>query len=110
MTAPLTNLLRKSVQYQWTLERQNAFDELKRLLCEAPTLLLPDLSKSFEVVCDASGFGLGAVLVQHGRPVAYEGRTMTDAERKYSVTEQECLPVVHALQCGGATLKVVTLR
>ena len=48
------------------------------------------------MVCDASGFAVGAVLMQAGRVVAYEGRTMKPAERNYSVGEQELLAVVHA--------------
>ena len=76
-------------------------------------LALPDHTKHFDVVVDASGFGLGAVLMQDGKPVAYEGRKLNDAESRYTVTEQECLAVVHSLHVWrcyleGTSFTVVT--
>ena len=54
--------------------------------------------QGFDVICDASGYNIGAVLMQGGRPIAYEGRKMTDPETKYPVGEQELLAVFYALQ------------
>ena len=71
---------------------------MKHALTSAPVLALPDPGKPFELVCDASGFGLGAVLLQQERPVAYYSRKMTSAERNYVVTEQELLATVEALR------------
>ena len=66
----LRRLQSKNVEFEWTAACQESFDGLKKALCEAPVLALPDLNKRFEVICDASGFGLGAVLlsmlVRHG--------------------------------------------
>ena len=61
-------------------------------------LALPDLAMPFELVCDASGFGLGAVLMQQQRPVAYHSRKITSAEHNYVVTKQGLLATVEALR------------
>jgi RNase H-like domain found in reverse transcriptase/Reverse transcriptase (RNA-dependent DNA polymerase)/Integrase zinc binding domain/Chromo (CHRromatin Organisation MOdifier) domain/Retroviral aspartyl protease len=98
MVLPLTDLTRKSVHYAWTPKCQAAFDGVRMALTNAPTLVLADETKAFEVVTDASGFALGAVLLQNGRPIAFESRKMNAAERNYPVTEQELLAVVHALR------------
>jgi hypothetical protein len=71
---PLTSLLEKGVDFSWTDERQNAFEELKKRLTTAPVLTLPNQSKRFTVYCDASRDGLGCVLMQEGRVIAYASR------------------------------------
>ena len=71
--------------------------------------MLPDPKLSFELVCDASGVGLGAVLLQQGRPISYWSRKTLPAEQNYVVPEQELLAVIEALECSGAIL-VLTLR
>ena len=71
ITKPLTSLLEKSADFIWTDEHQMAFDELKKRLTTAPVLILPDQSKRFTVYCDASKDGLGCVLMQEGRVIAY---------------------------------------
>ena len=98
LTKPLTDLSKKDVLFDWTPSRQAAFDALKQALISAPVLAFPDPDKLFELVCDASGFGLGAVLLQEGRPLGYYSRKMTAAERNYVVTEQELLATVEALR------------
>ena len=98
---PISALLCKGEDFAWTTECKIAFQALKEALVCAPVLALPDFSepfKIFEVICDASGFGIGAVLMQKGRPIAFEGRKMKDAETRYTVGEQELLAVHHALQ------------
>ena len=57
---------------------------MKEALTHAPVLPLPDLNSRFEVICDACGVGLGVVLVQGGRPIAFEGKRMSDAEQQYT--------------------------
>ena len=61
---PLTQLLRKDVDWHWTKEHQDSFNDAKRSLREAPILMLPDYSKPFHVVCDASQFAIGCALMQ----------------------------------------------
>ena len=95
---PLTNLTRKATVWDWTGPCQDAFETLKRSLIEAPVLRSPDETKPYEVVTDASDYGLGAVLLQEGRPIAFESRKLNSAELNYTVTEKEMLAVIHALR------------
>jgi hypothetical protein len=83
---------------QWTPECEVAFSRVKQALTSPETLAMPDFSKPFVVTTDASDLGLGAVLEQDGRPVAYESRKFNAAELNYTVTEKELLAVVHALR------------
>ena len=115
---PLYELLRKNMPFVWTNARQLAFDSVKTALTNAPVLAIPDLSdealkRGFQVWSDASGFGIGAVLLQDGAVIAYEGRALTPAQKDYTVGEQELLAVVHALgiwRCylEGANVTVCT--
>ena len=66
IAAPLNNLTKKDVPFKWGDEQDQTFNELKRKLCEAPLLQLPDFGKTFEIECDASGIGIGGVLLQEG--------------------------------------------
>ena len=101
--APLTDLTRKSGSNSvpWEEVHERAFRDLKgALLCE-PVLQSPDFDKHFTVQTDASGVGLGAVLLQgeaeDQRPVAYISRKLFPRETRYSVVELECLAVKWAL-------------
>jgi len=98
MTILLSNLLRKNVSWPWSDSCQEAFDELKAALTSAPVLALLKAGVPFEAICDASGFGLGAILQQDGRPVAFVSRKLLPSELNYTTTEQELLAVVHALK------------
>jgi hypothetical protein len=71
VAAPLNELTKKGVQFEWGTTQQNAFDELKHRLIATPLLALPDFSKQFEIACDTSGLGIGSVLMQQGRLIAY---------------------------------------
>ena len=98
VVAPLTALTRKDATFDWTPRCQRAFEKVKAMLTSAPVLRLPDPSLPYEVICDASITGVGAVLMQAGRPVAFESRKLAPAETRYTTTEQELLAVVHALK------------
>jgi hypothetical protein len=68
---PMTKLLEKNKAFEWTAECQASFEELRKCLTSAPILVLPDLTKKFNVYCDASRQGLGCVLMQGGQVVCY---------------------------------------
>jgi transposase InsO family protein len=113
MVRPLNELTKKDVPFVWNSQCQDAFDLLKGALTRAPVLQSPDFMKPFHVTCDASGFAIGAVLTQDGKPIAYESRQMTPAEKNYGVGEQELLAVIHAFQVWrcyleGSTVVVIT--
>ncbi|EIE88431.1 hypothetical protein RO3G_13142 [Rhizopus delemar RA 99-880] len=95
--APMYALLRKDTPFVWSKEADQAFAKLKDIIMTLPTLAYPDPHKPYDVHTDASTFGLGAIIVQDGRPVAFASRTLTPAEKNYTTTEQEALCVVYAL-------------
>ena len=107
VVAPLTRLTGKTKQWQWTTECQKAFTMVKEMLVKAPVLVLPDFSKPFTVVTDASELGIGAVLLQEDHPVAFESRKLSSAEQAYSTTDKEMLAVVHALRTWRCYLEGV---
>lgn len=99
---PLTSLLRKDSPFEWTPDCDAAFSELKFLLTSEPILRHFDRSAPTEVHSDASGIGIGGVLVQRHdnaeHVVAYTSQSLSKAEMNYRVTEQECLAAVFAIQ------------
>ena len=94
---PLTRMTRKSLTFCWGEEQEKAFNDLKHAITNAPVLALPDFEKTFTVKADASGLGIGAVLLQDDRPLAYFSRKLSNAEANYSVGEQELLALHDAL-------------
>nr|GEV51156.1 reverse transcriptase domain-containing protein [Tanacetum cinerariifolium] len=99
---PMTRLLEKYTSFVFSQECVDAFQTLKRMLTEAPILIVPDWDIPFELMCDASDFPIGAVLGQrrdkHFWPIHYASKTMTEAESKYTTTEKEMLAVVYAFE------------
>jgi hypothetical protein len=71
---PMTKLLEKDAKFKWSPQCEDAFLTLKKLLTTAPVLTQPDIDKSFDVYCDASGTGIGGVLMQVGHAIAYVSR------------------------------------
>jgi hypothetical protein len=74
MRKPMTKLLEKDKQFEWTPACEASFQELKKRLTTAPILAMPDMEKQFSIYCDALGQGLRCVLMQDGRMVAYAAR------------------------------------
>ncbi|XP_075092520.1 uncharacterized protein LOC142172747 [Nicotiana tabacum] len=74
ISSPLTRLTQKKVKFQWSDACEKSFEELKKRLTSAPVLTLPEGNEGFVVYCDASGVGLGCVLMQHGKVIAYASR------------------------------------
>ena len=70
--------------------------ELKRHLCSAPILSLPDLQQPFKIEIDASDYVVGTVLTQHGHPMAYHSETFSDVVHKYPTYDKEMHYVVQA--------------
>jgi len=101
IAAPLHDMtkdgLPKQTQLAWTSAAKRAFGKLKEALGTAPVLQIFDPDKDTQVVTDASGFALGAVLLQDGLPVAYDSRKLNIHERDYSVSDEQLLAVKHAL-------------
>nr|KYP32462.1 Retrovirus-related Pol polyprotein from transposon 17.6 [Cajanus cajan] len=98
IVAPLTQLMRKEQPFIWTDACERSFDELKRRLTTSPVLVLPDSGEPFDVYCDASHQGLGCVLMQNRRVVAYASRQLKDHERNYPTHDLELATVVFALK------------
>ena len=102
ISEPLRELTRKNATYEWTPACEIAMTQLKEKLTTAPVLAFPAVDRDFTVETDASISGIGAVLSQRQdegklHPVAYASRSLSAAERNYSVTELETLAVVWAL-------------
>jgi len=102
IAVPLTNLLKKSaVTYKWEETCDEAFETLKGILGKAPVLKLPDFDKDFEIHSNASNFAIGGVLMQEGRPVAFESKKLSETERRWPTHEKEMWVVIHCLKTWG---------
>jgi hypothetical protein len=95
---PMTELLKKGVKFVWSDECDKAFRTLREHLTSAPVLTQPDMSKPFEVFCDASGTGPGCVLMQENRVIVYASRALRPHEKNYPTHDLELAAVVHALK------------
>ncbi len=102
IATPLTNLLKKSSKtYEWEEACNKTFETLKGILVKAPMLKLPDFDKDFEIHSDASDFAIGGVLVQDGRPVAFESKKLSETKRRWPTHEKEMWVVIHCLKTWG---------
>ncbi|KAG8503329.1 hypothetical protein CXB51_001292 [Gossypium anomalum] len=98
IAAPLTKFIWKRVPFVWTEKQQEAFEKLKKVLTEAPVLIQPESGKDFTVYSDASHVGLGCVLMQEGKVVAYASRQLKPHEENYPTHDLELAAVIFALK------------
>ncbi|KAD4180450.1 hypothetical protein E3N88_29041 [Mikania micrantha] len=95
---PLTTLTQKSQAFIWGQKQEDAFQLLKQKLCNSPILSLPEGSDDFIVYCDASNLGLGCVLMQRDKVIAYASRQLKVHEKNYTTHDLELGGVVFALK------------
>lgn len=113
LTAPLRLLLKKGSLFTWLPIHSIAFDKIKEIICKAPVLSAFDSGLLPVIQTDSSKDGIGSVLLQAGRPVAFSSRSLTDTEKEYAQIEKELLAVVHAvnkfhLYVYGRKFKVIS--
>ncbi len=96
--APITRLQSKDVPFEWTPDCQSALEQIKAVIAEGTLLAYPDPNHPFNIYTDASDFQLGAVIMQHNKPVAFYSRKLTPTQRKYTTIEKELLSVVETLK------------
>ena len=104
MLSPLYHLLKQGVKWQWNKQHTTAFAKAKSALQDDSLLVHYNCTRQLVLACDASPYGLGAVLSHimddgQERPVAYASRILTPAEKNYSQLEKEVLGVV-AICCS----------
>jgi hypothetical protein len=96
IAAPLTALLKK-ISFTWTPVTAQAFQTLKMAMCTTPVLALSDFTKTFVLECDASGKGIGVVLMQEGRPLAFTSKKILERNLGKSIYEKEMLAILHVV-------------
>lgn len=107
VVAPLTNLISPKQKYEWTVEAETSFNNLRTLLATAPVLQMADFQRPFTLQVDACDVGLGAVLLQRSpdtdllHPVCYYSAKFKKHQRNYSTIEKECLALIMALDKFG---------
>ena len=95
---PIRELAKDDVEFVWGKAQSDAFDKVKTLISSAPVLAYYDSTAELILQCDASNKGLGAALLQHGKPVAFVSRALTNTEQHYAAIEKEMLAVVWSLE------------
>lgn len=117
VAVPLTNLTGREVVWSWGAQEDRAFKQLKSMVCEAPVLVAPDMSKPFRLECDASKFATGAVLLQEQdqvlgfQPIAFISKKLSKHEVNYPMHEKELLAIIRALKewrcyCHGSKFPI----
>ena len=97
LAKPLTDLLKKEM-FEWSPRAHESFDTLKAAMSSTPVVALPDFTKQFIVEADASSFGVGAVLMQNNKPIAYFIHSLLATEQLKTIYERELMAVVFAIR------------
>ncbi|GJX16265.1 putative reverse transcriptase domain-containing protein [Tanacetum coccineum] len=105
----MTKLTQKKVKFDWGDKQKATFQLLKEKLCSAPILALPEGAKNFIVYSDASHKGLGVVLMQNEKVIAYASRQLKIHKKNYTTHELELRAVVFALKIGGTICMTIGL-
>lgn len=92
--APLRNLLQKDAEFVWDDPQPHAFQEVKKIITNAPVLGYFDPEKQLVLECDASKSGIGCYLMQDGRPITYASKSLTSSEQMYAQIEKELLAIL----------------
>jgi hypothetical protein len=96
--APLNDLMKKRISFRWGAAQDQAFHTLINKLTHAPLFQLPDFGKTFELECHASGIGIGGVLLQEGKSVAYFNKKLSEPSLNYLTYDKELYALVCVLE------------
>jgi hypothetical protein len=107
---PLTDLLRKGTMFIWTQDHQASFDALKASLTSAPVLPLPNFNQPFVIETDASGVGIGAVLMQAGHPLAFLSKALGPRSQGLSAYEKEYMAIIMAVDHWRSYLQLAVFH
>ena len=94
----LRDLTQANARFVWSKQHDKTFEDVKKLVVEAPVLKYYDINEEVTLQCDASERGLGATLLQNGQSVAFASRTLSSAEQSYAQIEKECLAIAFGCQ------------
>ena len=94
VSAPLRELLHKDIEWHWDTAQENSFQTLKKMCVNAPVLAYFDKDKPIVLSVDSSSKGMGAALLQEGKPIAYASCALTETQQRYCQIEKETLAIV----------------
>jgi len=100
LATPLNEIVKKNVVFEWGDQQEKAFIALKEKLTNAHVLALPNFAKFFELECDASGVGIGVMLMQKRHPIAYFSEKLNGTALSYSTYDKELYALIRALHTG----------
>jgi hypothetical protein len=98
IAAPLNDLMKKDVLFYWGVAQEHSFNTLIDKLTHAPLLQLSNFGKTFELECDASGIGIGGVLLQEGKLIAYFSEKLSGSSLNYSMYDKELYVLIRVLE------------
>ena len=114
IATPLTTLLKKEA-FSWTPDETQAFEQHKEVMCKYHVLTTPEFTKTYIVECDTSRNGINVVLMQDGRPLAFESRPIKGKNLRKPIYDKEMLAILHAIKQWhpyliGSHFKVKTIH